>query len=100
MPTKGMSVWWSEPLRVLWLVFPVMLAEGVHIIVIKKDWLAFLKYFDYGETNLLAGGALLGLGFVLGELSNSCLKRRRGCGSRLWAAESIWRSTRCSFYSG
>ncbi len=125
MPTEGMSVWWIEPLRVLWLAFPVMLAAGVHIIVIKKNWLAFLKrpldggrtwrgvrvfgdnktvrgalimitaagfgmwlqgivrlpsleYFDYGETNLIAGGSLLGLGFVLGELPNSFLKRRRG----------------------
>ena len=43
MPMKDMSVSWAEPLRVLWLAFPVMFAAGVHIIVIKKDWLSQLK---------------------------------------------------------
>ncbi len=114
-----------EPLRVLWLAFPVMFAAGVHIIVIKRDCLSQLKrpldggrswrgerifgdnktvrgalvmvtasgvgmglqgvfrlreleYFDYGQTNLVVAGMLLGFGFVLGELPNSFAKRRFG----------------------
>jgi len=38
-----------------------------------------LEYFDYGHLpTLVAAGALLGLGFALGELPNSFLKRRVG----------------------
>src|SRR5262245_61717912 len=37
-----------------------------------------LEYFDYGATNLLLLGFLLGLGFVLGELPNSFIKRQLG----------------------
>jgi hypothetical protein len=35
-----------------------------------------LEYFDYEEANLLALGLLLGLGFVIGELPNSFIKRQ------------------------
>ena len=37
-----------------------------------------LELFDYGLVNAGLCGALLGLGFVLGELPNSFLKRRCG----------------------
>jgi hypothetical protein len=37
-----------------------------------------LEYFDYGATNLLLLGFLLGLGFVVGELPNSFIKRQLG----------------------
>jgi CDP-archaeol synthase len=37
-----------------------------------------LELFDYGTVNAWLCGALLGLGFVLGELPNSFLKRRCG----------------------
>jgi hypothetical protein len=37
-----------------------------------------LELFDYGQVNVWLYGALLGLGFVLGELPNSFLKRRYG----------------------
>jgi hypothetical protein len=37
-----------------------------------------LEYFDYGRMNLALLGFLQGLGFVLGELPNSFLKRRIG----------------------
>lgn len=36
------------------------------------------EYFDYGKVNLALTGMLLGLGFVLGELPNSFLKRQLG----------------------
>ena len=39
-----------------------------------------LELFDYGRVNAGLCGGLLGLGFVLGELPNSFLKRR--CGIR------------------
>lgn len=35
-----------------------------------------LEYFDYGQASLPLVGALLGLGFILGELPNSFLKRQ------------------------
>ncbi len=115
----------AEPLRVLWLAAPVIVAALVHIAVIRlrllpglvvpldggADWrgarvlgdnktwrgalvmtlvstaaaplqqvvrLPALEYFDYGRANLALVGFLLGLGFVLGELPNSFLKRRLG----------------------
>jgi len=37
-----------------------------------------LEYFDYGRANLPLIGTLLGLGFVLGELPNSFIKRQLG----------------------
>ncbi len=37
-----------------------------------------LEYFDYGQVNLALVGMLLGLGFILGELPNSFVKRQRG----------------------
>jgi len=37
-----------------------------------------LELFDYGQVNLWLCGALLGLGFALGELPNSFLKRACG----------------------
>jgi hypothetical protein len=37
-----------------------------------------LEYFDYGDANLALIGMLLGLGFVLGELPNSFIKRQLG----------------------
>jgi CDP-2,3-bis-(O-geranylgeranyl)-sn-glycerol synthase len=37
-----------------------------------------LEYFDYGSVNLALAGMLLGVGFVLGELPNSFLKRQLG----------------------
>ncbi len=41
-----------------------------------------LEYFDYGDdATLLLAGFLLGLGFALGELPNSFLKRQRGIGA-------------------
>jgi hypothetical protein len=50
-----------------------------------------LELFDYGAVNAWLCGALLGLGFVLGELPNSFLKRRCGVapggqaeGTRYW----------------
>jgi CDP-diglyceride synthetase len=50
-----------------------------------------LELFDYGAVNAWLCGALLGLGFVLGELPNSFLKRRCGVvaggqaeGARYW----------------
>lgn len=36
-----------------------------------------LEYFDYGQAPMPLVGALLGLGFILGELPNSFLKRQR-----------------------
>ncbi len=39
-----------------------------------------LEYFDYGQANLPLVGFLLGLGFALGELPNSFLKRQWGIG--------------------
>jgi hypothetical protein len=37
-----------------------------------------LEYFDYQQANLPVIGLLLGLGFVLGELPNSFVKRQLG----------------------
>ena len=37
-----------------------------------------LEYFDYQDANLLALGLLLGIGFVVGELPNSFIKRQLG----------------------
>jgi CDP-diglyceride synthetase len=37
-----------------------------------------LEYFDYGAANLPLLGMLLGLGFVVGELPNSFVKRQLG----------------------
>lgn len=56
---------------------------GVSALVMPLQGLARapgLELFDYGAHSLFAVGALLGLGFVLGELPNSFLKRRAGVG--------------------
>jgi hypothetical protein len=113
-----------EPVRVVWLAVPVVVAALVHVIVLKYRWLEplripldrgaswrgrrifgdnktlrgaivmigvsiiaaalqgvfrlpSLEYFDYDEANLPIVGLLLGLGFVIGELPNSFVKRQR-----------------------
>ena len=46
-----MSSWWIEPLKILWLAFPVMFAAAVHIVVIRKDAFAHLRVpLDGGRT--------------------------------------------------
>ncbi len=52
---------------------------GVSIIVALLQGrlrLPAIEYFDYEDANLLALGLLLGLGFVIGELPNSFIKRQ------------------------
>lgn len=118
---------WTEPLRVLWLSAPVILAALVHTAIIRlrlleplkrpidggrtfrgrrlfgdnKTWrgvvvmiagcaavallqsvarpASWLEYegIDYSPRGMAITGALLGLGFVLGELPNSFIKRQR-----------------------
>ena len=54
---------------------------GVTVLAILPQgrWrLPELEYFDYGAESLPLAGFLLGLGWVLGELPNSFLKRQLG----------------------
>src|SRR5262245_27744781 len=57
----------------------VMVAgSAVGMALQQRVRLPALELFDYGRVNAWLLGALLGLGFVLGELPNSFLKRRCG----------------------
>jgi hypothetical protein len=55
----------------------VMLAVSAAVMPLQGVYrVPALEFFDYGLVNLPLTGALLGAGFVLGELPNSFLKRQ------------------------
>ena len=57
----------------------IMIGVSMAAMVLQGIYrLPSLEYFDYGSVNLALAGALLGAGFVLGELPNSFLKRQLG----------------------
>jgi CDP-2,3-bis-(O-geranylgeranyl)-sn-glycerol synthase len=57
----------------------VMIAVSMAIAVLQgMVRIPALEYFDYGATNLPLLGMLLGLGFIVGELPNSFIKRQLG----------------------
>lgn len=57
----------------------VMIAVSMAIAVLQgMVRIPALEYFDYGARNLPLLGMLLGLGFVVGELPNSFIKRQLG----------------------
>ena len=56
----------------------VMIGASTAGMVLQGQWrFPSLELFDYGSVHRPLAGFLLGLGFVLGELPNSFLKRRR-----------------------
>lgn len=58
----------------------VVMVGGAWVAMLLQQALRMpsLELFDYGEVPAGLAGALLGLGFVVGELPNSFLKRRCG----------------------
>jgi hypothetical protein len=62
-----------------WRGVLVMVAGSSLGMTLQRHWPARgLELFDYRSVNVELYGALMGLGFVLGELPNSFLKRRCG----------------------
>jgi hypothetical protein len=70
----------------------VMVGAAAPVMALQQHWrLPRLELFDYGRVSAWLCGTLLGLGFVLGELPNSFLKRRcdiapgqQAHGARYW----------------
>jgi hypothetical protein len=57
----------------------VMVAGSIAGFALQQRWrVPSLELFDYSAAHAWGTGALLGLGFVVGELPNSFLKRRAG----------------------
>jgi hypothetical protein len=57
----------------------VMIGISILVAMLQRAFrLPSLEYFDYSQANMPLIGMLLGLGFVLGELPNSFVKRQLG----------------------
>ena len=72
--------WRGRRVFVVKTVRGALVAIAVSIIAVLQGRVRIpaLEYFDYRATHLPLLGLLLGLGFVVGELPNSFIKRQRG----------------------
>ncbi|MBI2930642.1 MAG: CDP-archaeol synthase [Planctomycetes bacterium] len=78
---------WSEPLRVLWLAFPVMFAAAIHIVVLRLKLMEGLKKpLDggrtwrgrriFGDNKTIRGALIMVAASVIGAMLQGVLRVR------------------------